>query len=341
MIPDFYTPQAQWSDEIEAIVELIGRVGAIEDLSASVPKLRRDNRLASVHSSTAIEGNTLTLAQVEGLADGLQVFAAPREISEVENALAAYEMLEQFDPWNVDDFLRAHSILMAGLIDEPGAFRSVDVEIVNPEGDVLHTGSRATKVPRLIEELLDWGKTSPDHTLIVSSAIHFLIEYIHPFRDGNGRIGRLWQTLILRSWRPIFAWMPTETITQRNQLGYYTALQNSHDPEIDAAEFFSFMLGVIHESVMYYEEQIRHERASVGINGGLSVGINSQIVGLLRGNGRLTASDLAQLLNKSQRTIERHLHDLVSSGRLIREGSRKTGQWVVLETEGKDENDDQ
>lgn len=264
MIPDFYTPQPHWTEQTERAIELLGRVSVFEELSGRALELRRTNRINSVHSSTAIEGNELTLTQVAALADGEPVYAPPRAVKEVENALAAYDALESLDPWSVDDFLRAHGLLTNGLIREAGKFRTVDVEIVGAGGVVLHTGSRAEKVPRLVRELLEWARESRDHPLIVSSATHFMLEHIHPFRDGDGRIGRLWQTLILSLWRPVFDWMPTESIIRLHQNRYYDALQASREPEIDAAPFISFMLDVIVESLEQYESRAHASVSDVG-----------------------------------------------------------------------------
>lgn len=158
MIPEFYTPRPDWPGRIEIVLELLGRISAMEDVTGRRLELRRANRLDAVHSSTAIEGNQLTQAQVAAVASGEPVFAPPREVKEVENAFAAYDALVDLDPWNVDDFLRAHALLTTGLIAESGAFRTVDVDIVNAHGNVIHTGSRAEKVPRLVTELLDWGR---------------------------------------------------------------------------------------------------------------------------------------------------------------------------------------
>lgn len=331
MIPDFYTPNPDWPGRVEQIVELLGRISAVEDLLGSGLELRRTNRIGSVHSSTAIEGNALTLAQVEDLANGVPVYAPPRDIAEVENALTAYESLDDLDPWSLEDFLRAHGLLTTGLVTESGAFRSVDVDIVNADGAILHTGSRAEKVPRLIAELLEWGSASPDHPLVVSSAVHFLIEHIHPFRDGNGRIGRLWQTLVLSRWRPVFAWMPTETLIRQNQDGYYRALQASREPDIDAAPFVDYMLDVIAASLRTYESRARAAITDVGVNGGVNVGVNDAILALLRIDPTLTAEVLGVRLGKSSRTIERHLAELKASGALSREGSAKAGCWVVID----------
>ncbi|PJI86656.1 Fic family protein [Luteimicrobium subarcticum] len=332
MIPDFYTPQPDWPARIEHVVELLGRVTAIEELSGRRLELRRGNRIGSVHSSTAIEGNRLTLAQVEGVAHGEPVFAPPRDVKEVENALAAYDAIEDLDPWSIDDFLRAHGLLTAGLVTESGAFRTVDVEIVNAGGDVIHTGSRVEKVPRLIAELLAWGSTSDDHALVASSAVHFLIEHIHPFRDGNGRIGRLWQTLILSRWKPLFAWMPTETLVRERQGDYYRALQASREPEIDAAAFIDYMLDIITDSLASYESRAKADAAGgVGVNVGVNVGVADALLGLLREDPAQSAVGLALRLGTTSRTVERHLSALKGAGRIRREGPPKSGHWIVIE----------
>ena len=207
----------------------------------------------------------------------------------------------------------------------------MDVEIVHPDGTVLHTGSRVEKVPRLVSELLEWGSVSADHPLIVSSATHFLIEHIHPFRDGNGRIGRLWQTLILSRWRAAFAWMPTETLIRQRQEDYDRALQASREPEIDAAVFIDYMLGVITEALTIYESRARSHILDVGANVGVNVGVSDAILLLLRSEPSLTAVAMAARLGTASRTIERHLAALQAAGRLRREGSAKPGRWVVIE----------
>lgn len=331
MIPEFYTANPTWFSQIEHVIELLGRVSALEEISGRELELRRTNRVGSVHSSTAIEGNELTLAQVADIANGEPVFAPPRAIREVENALASYDALESLDPWNVDDFLRAQGILTAGLVAASGMFRTVEVDIVNSDGEVLHTGSRSSKVPRLISELLDWGSASKDHPLVVSSTTHFLIEHIHPFRDGNGRVGRLWQTLILSRWRPVFAWMPTETLIQKHQAGYYAALQASREPEIDAAIFIDYMFDVITESLLAYEKRAKADVTRVGETVDGRTGIDDAVRALLRKQPTLSAEAIAHELAKASRTIERHLAQLKADGRIRREGSARSGRWIVIE----------
>lgn len=332
MIPDFYTRDPAWVGRIEHIISLLGRISAFEEMSPQKLEMRRASLIESVHSSTAIEGNRLTLAQARGIAKGDPVVAPARDVKEFENGLAAYEALDTYDPWSIEDFLRAHGLLTSGLVTESGAFRTVDVEIVNAEGDVLHTGSSSDKVPRLIAELLEWGSASIDHPIIVASAVHFLIEYIHPFRDGNGRIGRLWQTLIQSRWQATLGHVPTESLVRKRQADYYVALQTSHDPQIDAAPFITYMLGVITESLTIHEQHAR-STDGVGANDGLNVGVKTPeaVLALLRDDPTLTAAVLAKALGKSKRTIERQLTALKAAGRLRREGSDKTGRWVVVD----------
>ena len=327
MIPEFYIPRPEWAERIERIVELVGRVSALEDVARDRLELRRTNRILSVHSSTAIEGNRLSVAQVASVADGQPVLASLRDVKEVENALASYDALDTLDPWNADDFLSAHRLLTAGLVQESGAFRTVGVEIVNAFGEVVHTGSAADKVPHLIAELLQWGSETKDHPLVVSSATHFLIEHIHPFRDGNGRIGRLWQTLILSRWRPVFTWIPVETLIREHQTRYYVALQSSREPEIDAAPFIVYMLNVIEQALTSYEARTRFTTTYDVVN--VVVNDSVRILELLRQNPTLSAAALAVQLGKSPRTIQRRLQALQATGELQRVGSDKTGHWVV------------
>jgi Fic family protein len=330
VIPEFYLKRRDWPSRIEEIVESVGRVSSLEDVASDTVELRRTNRIWSVHSSTAIEGNQLSAAQVESVAEGIPVFAAARDIREVENALAAYDAIKSLNPWDVSDFLDAHGLLTQGLVKESGAFRSVDVDIVNASGEVLHTGSRVAKVPRLISELFEWGSASADHPLIVSSAVHFLIEHIHPFRDGNGRIGRLWQTLILSRWRPIFEWIPVESLIRARQEGYYQALQNSREPEIDAGVFIDYMLNVIEEALKDYERRAR-SAVAVAVSGrSIPTSGPDHVFDLLAVEPNLGVSELADRLGKTSRTIERYLRSLKESGRIRRVGSPKSGHWEVV-----------
>ena len=181
---------------VAEIAELTGKLSSTNKLSAN-PMLRRTNRIRTIHGSLAIEQNTLTLEQVTAVLNGKQVLAPPKDIAEVKNAYEIYERLDELDPYSVDDLMTAHGIMTRGLVDESGMFRTRPVGVVDQEGHVLHFGTLPQYVPDLVMELLDWVKSSDVHMLIRSCVLHYELELIHPFTDGNGRVGRLWHTLLL------------------------------------------------------------------------------------------------------------------------------------------------
>ena len=235
-------------DHVAEIAERVGRLTSTNQLSAN-PTLRRTNRIRTIHGSLAIEQNTLTLEQVTAVLNGKQVLAPPRDIAEVKNAYEIYERLEELDPYSVDNLLTAHSIMTRGLVDESGVFRSKPVGVVDQEGHVLHFGTLPQYVPDLVMELLDWVKSSDVHMLIRSCVFHYEFELIHPFADGNGRVGRLWHTLLLSKWNPAFAWLPVESIIHDRQQEYYAAINASNDAG-ESTVFIEFMLAAIKASLI-------------------------------------------------------------------------------------------
>ncbi|WP_417050526.1 Fic family protein [Dysosmobacter welbionis] len=235
-------------DYVAEIAELIGRLNAAHLLSTN-PTLRRANRIRTIHGSLAIEQNTLSLEQVTAVLNGKQVLASPKDIAEVKNAYEIYEWLEELNPYSVDDLLTAHGIMTRGLMEESGVFRTRPVGVVDSEGHVLHFGTLPQYVPDLVMELLDWVKTSEVHMLIRSCVFHYEFELIHPFADGNGRVGRLWHTLLLSKWNPAFAWLPVESIIHDRQQEYYAAINASNDAG-ESTVFIEFMLLSIKASLM-------------------------------------------------------------------------------------------
>ena len=234
--------------EIAEIAELVGKLTSTNQLSAN-PTLRRTNRIRTIHGSLAIEQNTLSLEQVTAVLNGTQVLAPPKDIAEVKNAYEIYERLEELDPYSVDDLLTAHGIMTRGLVDESGVFRSKPVSVVDQEGHVLHFGTLPQYVPNLVMELLDWVKNSDVHMLIRSCVFHYEFELIHPFANGNGRVGRLWHTLLLSKWNPAFAWLPVESIIHDRQQEYYEAINASNNAG-ESTVFIEFMLSAIKASLM-------------------------------------------------------------------------------------------
>ena len=230
-------------DAIAEIAELVGQVTVTHGLSAN-PTLRRTNRIRTIYSSLAIEQNTLSLEQVTAVLNGKHVIAPPKDIAEVKNAYEIYEMLDSLNPYSVDDLLKAHAVMTKDLVEESGCFRSGPVGVVDKYGNVLHFGTLPAYVPNLVYELFDWVQNSNIHMLIKSCVFHYEFELIHPFADGNGRIGRLWHTLLLSNWKPLFAWLPVESIIHDRQDEYYRAI-NKSNAEGESTVFIEFMLSAI------------------------------------------------------------------------------------------------
>ena len=215
-------------NRVAAIAEALGRWSARQDSQPS-PRLRRENRIHTIQASLAIEQNSLSIEQVSALFDGQRVIGPARDIQEVRNAIAAYDALPRWDPSNPQHLLAAHGLLMAGLIDAPGRFRSGGVGIYRGD-QLVHMAPPAARVPGSVGDLLAWLAASAWHPLLVSCVAHYELEFIHPFADGNGRLGRLWQTLILSRWNPLLAWLPIEEVIRSRQQGYDESLGQADQP---------------------------------------------------------------------------------------------------------------
>ena len=231
---------------VAEISEAIGRYAGLAD-RALTPQLRRENRLRTIQASLAIENNTLTLEQVTAVIDGKRVLGQPREIHEVRNAFAAYDAMDGWDPASEADLLEAHRALMSGLVDAAGRFRSGGVGIFR-EGTLAHMAPPAERVPYVMGDLLQWLARTDAHPLVASCVFHYEFEFIHPFEDGNGRMGRLWQTLILRQWKPLLAYLPVETVIRDRQEAYYRVLAEA-DRHSDATVFIEFMLQALADAL--------------------------------------------------------------------------------------------
>ena len=328
----FFTHNPLWYEQIGKIYALLERVKISEEQSKDVLHLRRTNRILTIGSTTAIEGNRLTVQQVFDVINDKVVFAPLHDIKEVKNAFSAYGQIPDLDPYSIDDFLKAHRAITEHLIQESGQFRTISVAVVDSKGKVLHSGTKFDEVPTQIAELLEWGKTTETHALIKSSAMHFMIELIHPFRDGNGRIGRLWQTLVLSKWNELFEWLPVETMIYYNQDKYYHALQQSHSNTgiPDCRPFIDFMLDIIGDAIVQYVESDEKDDSGLGsgLNGGLNE-IEKAILSLVRANQYIGVFEMAQKLSKPVRTIENNISRLKERGILSRIGSKKTGYWKI------------
>ncbi len=231
---------------VAEIAEMLGRWSA-ETGGNLNPQLRRNNRIRTIHASLAIENNSLTEKQVSTVIEGKPVLGSPREVKEVQNAILAYEEMPNWNSSSIDDLLKAHEILMRSLVDEAGKFRSTAVGIYKDK-TLIHMAPPADRVPYLMQELLDWLDKTETHPLIVSCVFHYEFEFIHPFSDGNGRMGRLWQSLILSKWQPLLAHLPVETVVHQQQEQYYQAL-GACDKAGDSTLFVEFMLSAIKQAM--------------------------------------------------------------------------------------------
>jgi Fic family protein len=314
-------------NRVAAIAEALGRWSARQDALPS-PRLRRENRIHTIQASLAIEQNSLSIEQVTALFDGQRVLGPARDIQEVRNAIAAYEALPRWDPSNPQHLLEAHGLLMAGLIEAPGRFRGGGVGI--DRGDQLvHMAPPAARVPALVGDLLAWLAASTWHLLLVSCVAHYELEFIHPFADGNGRLGRLWQTLILSRWNPLLAWLPIEEVIRSRQRGHAESLGQA-DEQGDLEPFVAYQQEAIHDAL---RSEIGSEKGSelapeIGATPGAA--IDALILRDLATEPTLSACRLAERLQLSQRAVEKHLAALQHKGRLHHHGSPRGGYWQVL-----------
>lgn len=245
---------------VAEISECVGQYTAFAKQTLT-PQLRRANRIRTIQASLEIEQNTLSLEQVTAVLDGKSVLGHPKEVQEVRNAFSTYDALDTLKPTSLKDLLKAHQCLMAGLIDQAGQYRSGSVGIAQGE-DIVHVAPPAERVPGLLKDLLHWLRTTDEHPLVASCVFHYEFEFIHPFTDGNGRMGRLWQTLILKEWKPLFAYLPVETIIRDRQAAYYKKLAES-DKSGKATAFVKFMLEAIRESI---QQAISTDQVSDHVN---------------------------------------------------------------------------
>lgn len=295
-------------DFVSKISEAVGSFYAQEEL-----RLHRINRIKTIQGSLAIEGNTLTLDQITAILDGKPVIAPIKEVQEIRNAIKAYELLETLNPNSMEDLLKAHLTMETGLIDDAGHFRSKGVVVASGE-EIIHYAPPAERVPQLMRELFEWLNDTEEHPLIKSCIFHYEFEFIHPFSDGNGRTGRLWQTLILANWRPVFKNLPIENIVYKYRKEYYKAIAISGG-EDGCTPFIEFILGVIDETLALESNTPRSTR--------------DKIIEQIHNNPKITRNELASILGITSDGVKYHLQKMTAEGVIIRHGSARGGYWEV------------
>jgi Fic family protein len=245
---------------LSLVAEVAERVGEINASKLDRPsaKLRRNNRIKTIHSSLAIEGNRLTEEQVTALLENRRVLGPKKDILEVQNAIELYDRMDEFNGRSIPDLLKGHGILMRGLVDSPGQFRTAGVGILKGT-ELGHLAPPPLRVPQLMDDLFTYLADESELQLVKSCVFHYEFEFIHPFLDGNGRMGRFWQTVLLRAYSPAFEYLPVESLVRERQAAYYESLEKS-DQKGDSTSFVEFMLSVIRDALV---EVLRTQRVTL------------------------------------------------------------------------------
>jgi Fic family protein len=342
-LPDFEITPA-----IEALaLEIVGLLKGLPalDTDAKFLHLRKNNRIKAIQSSLAIEANSLSVQQVADIINGKKVIGDAREIQEVKNAWAAYEEIGQYDPFSLDSLLQAHTLMSNRLVKDSGVFRTMQVNVYKGY-ELIHEGAKPQEIQPLMRRLFDWAKNSNVNAVIKSCILHFAIEYVHPFEDGNGRMGRLWQTVVLHSWDRNFQWIPVETMVYQNQQGYYSAL-NLAGKQNNTNIFIEFMLGVLKFTLGNIIESRKAKTAAkdgenatvnewangggVSVNVSVNVSVKDRILEIVGQLPGITVKKLAEILSLNERTIYRNLKELKFEKKIARVGADKNGHWEILQ----------
>ena len=316
---------SQIIDLISQISEAVGEINSLENSPRHL-ELRKENRIKTIHSSLAIENNSLSLEQITAIIEGKRVLGSPNEIQEVNNALQAYELLLTLNPYEEKDLLKAHKLMMADLVERNGKYRKDGVGIFDGN-QVVHLAPPADRVPFLMSDLFEWLKNSDVHPLIKSCVFHYEFEFIHPFQDGNGRMGRLWQTVILKEWKSVFAWLPIETLIKENQVEYYNAL-NSSDSDANSTNFTVFMLQTILRTI----KEIIETEKKITLKITVKITANQKkILEAIKQNPFVTQEELSSIVGIAKLNINKNMKKLQEQGIIERVGADKNGKWIVCD----------
>lgn len=323
-------PNYQITEKILSLVQQISERTTLLSIEKRELHLRKENRIRSIQSSLAIENNSLSLEQVTDIIEGRRVLGPLKDIHEVQNAYEAYEHVFELDPYLVGDFLMAHRLLTKDLVKHPGQFRLGDIGVYDSLGQVVHIGARPQYVPELVQDLFSWAKDSQIPAIVKSCIVHFELEIIHPFEDGNGRMGRLWQSLILSKWNPIFEWLPVESVIYQHQQGYYDALTISNEAN-DSTFFTEFMLEAILETLEEYGRGTRQgiSKRWDSILKPKEQMILEKIYAYLEVYGQINNSKAQELTGFSQATVRRYLKRFVELDILQMSGTTRDRSYQL------------
>lgn len=320
-----YTPPFTITDEILRLVadisEQIGALSVMLGARMPSPMLQKENQIKTIHSSLAIEHNSLSLQQVTDVINGKHVLGAPNEIQEVKNALQAYQLMPSLDAFQAKDLLRAHKLMITDLVENAGQYRKGGVGVFAGE-QCIHMAPPADRVPFLMADLFEWISTTDTHPLVSSCVFHYEFEFIHPFMDGNGRMGRYWQTMLLSRWKGIFAWLPVETIVKQHQQDYYDAIAQS-DSQGNSTIFITFMLRCILQTIKEQQKVMDKVTDKVADKS------EDKLLNIIWATPAITIPQLMQMLSLSDSGVRKILRRLQQQGRIVRIGANKNGYWKV------------
>ncbi|NDV45741.1 Fic family protein [Paludibacter sp. 221] len=309
-----YIPPYKITPKIIDLVSKISEAVGVLLYAQEELRLHRINRIKTIQGSLAIEGNTLTTDQITAILDNKPVIAPINEVQEIRNAIKAYELLDELNANSMNDLLKAHLTMELGLIDDAGRFRRQGVGVASGK-DIIHYAPPAERVPYLMRDLFDWLDETEEHPLIKSCVFHYEFEFIHPFSDGNGRIGRLWQTLILSEWRSVFKNLPIENVVYKYRKEYYHAIAISGG-EDGCTPFIEFILSVIDETLTMENNAPRTTR--------------DKIMEQMRANPKITRNELAAILRLTPDGVKYHLQKMSADGIITHHGSSRSGYWEVV-----------
>ncbi|MBR1799599.1 MAG: Fic family protein [Bacteroidales bacterium] len=339
-----YTPPFTISAKaVNLIAEIAGMIEryAIRLEQEDGLRLRKVNRIKTIHSSLAIEGNSLSETQVSDIIDGKTVVAPIRQIQEVKNAIKTYELYPTLDAFQEKDLLKAHGVMMQALVDDAGCYRSGGVGVFGEKG-LVHLAPPADRVPMLMRDLFSWLKQSKDHLLIRSCVFHYEFEFIHPFVDGNGRTGRLWQSLILGKLHPLFEHLPVENMVYANQQSYYDAITASTNAG-QSGPFIDFMLDEIYKTLKAHQGEPLPDKVPESVPNKTPNKVPNKlrnkhpelsdavwdVYALIKQTPNITSNEMGQALGISDRMVRKHISVLRDTGLIVRVGSNKTGYWRI------------
>jgi Fic family protein len=315
-----YTITSTILAQVSEISELISDIKHSEAKKIT-PRLRKKNLVRSITGSLQIEGNSFTEEKVTAVLDGKRVLGTVKEMEEVKGAIKAYENLENYDHAKLADLLQSHKLMMDSLLNNAGSFRSGNVGVYGKDG-VSHVAPPPYRVAELMGELFDWLAVTNEHPLVVSSIFHYEFEFIHPFSDGNGRIGRLWQSVILIAYKDLFSYIPIESIVKENQQKYYDALEEAGAVG-ESTAFIEFMLGSILQSLkQFLKQNAKSDQKS-------SLKSDQKILALIKKNSKITIREIRDSTGLSESGVKKIIKKLKDEGALIRVGALKGGYWEV------------